>query len=230
MSREMRRVALDFNWPTGKVWKGYILPEHLRMSDCRACDGGWSPTASWLNDSFYSRDGRVGWHDKITQAEADLLVQEGRIKGPATAEEINARQRDGWILDRHDGVNKYILVKHRCELLGVSEVCDVCKGEGSTEAYPGQRQEAEDWEPEEPPAGEGWQLWETVSEGSPLSPVFATREEMVDWLVNVGAWNQTYSREAAERLCDVGFSLGSFVFTPETGLQNGVEALTLTKE
>lgn len=30
----------------------------------------------------------------------------------------------------------------------------------------------------EPPAGDGYQLWETTSEGSPCSPVFATLDEL----------------------------------------------------
>ena len=34
------------------------------------------------------------------------------------------------------------------------------------------------WKPTEPPAGDGYQIWETVSEGSPISPVFATPEEL----------------------------------------------------
>lgn len=33
----------------------------------------------------------------------------------------------------------------------------------------------------EPPVGEGYQLWETTSEGSPISPVFSTAEELADW-------------------------------------------------
>ena len=37
-----------------------------------------------------------------------------------------------------------------------------------------------------PPKGTGYQLWETVSEGSPISPVFATPEELADWLVVPG--------------------------------------------
>jgi hypothetical protein len=37
---------------------------------------------------------------------------------------------------------------------------------------------AEAWERTEPPAGEGYQIWETVSDGSPISPVFATPEEL----------------------------------------------------
>lgn len=34
----------------------------------------------------------------------------------------------------------------------------------------------------EPPAGEGYQIWETVSEGSPISPVFATPEELAHYM------------------------------------------------
>ncbi len=37
-----------------------------------------------------------------------------------------------------------------------------------------------------PPNGEGWQLWETVSEGSPISPVFETGEQLAQFLVDGG--------------------------------------------
>ena len=33
------------------------------------------------------------------------------------------------------------------------------------------------------PAGDGYQIWETVSEGSPITPVFATPEELATWCV-----------------------------------------------
>ena len=33
----------------------------------------------------------------------------------------------------------------------------------------------------EPPTGEGYQLWETTSEGSPVSPVFASLDELCEW-------------------------------------------------
>ena len=32
-----------------------------------------------------------------------------------------------------------------------------------------------------PPTGEGYQLWETTSEGSPVSPVFQTMDELCEW-------------------------------------------------
>jgi len=36
----------------------------------------------------------------------------------------------------------------------------------------------------EPPTGEGFQLWESVSEGSPVSPVFDTKEKLCRWLAD----------------------------------------------
>jgi len=33
----------------------------------------------------------------------------------------------------------------------------------------------------EPPTGEGYQLWETTTEGSPQSPVFKTLDELCEW-------------------------------------------------
>ena len=38
-----------------------------------------------------------------------------------------------------------------------------------------------EWDPVEPPEGDGYQLWENTSEGSPVSPVFATLEELCEW-------------------------------------------------
>ena len=33
----------------------------------------------------------------------------------------------------------------------------------------------------EPPVGDGWQLWQTVSDG-PISPVFKTPDELIAWM------------------------------------------------
>lgn len=60
--------------------------------------------------------------------------------------------------------------------------CPACDGHGETEKYAGQRAGREAWEDYEPPEGEGWQMWETVSEGSPVTPVFPTAEALARWL------------------------------------------------
>ncbi len=51
-----------------------------------------------------------------------------------------------------------------------TENCPTCGGVGET--YP----------KVEIPSGPGFQLWEVTSEGSPISPVFATAEELAAWL------------------------------------------------
>jgi hypothetical protein len=47
-----------------------------------------------------------------------------------------------------------------------------------------------------------YQMYETVSEGTPVSPVFATPEELVDWIVQ----NLGHSRHAAEEFVKSGYA------------------------
>lgn len=77
------------------------------------------------------------------------------------------------------------------------------------------------------PAGElGWCLYQTVSEGTPVTPVFATADELVEHLATVGQdWDQVpMRREAAETLVSQGYSLGSFVVTGSTLLKSDTDA------
>lgn len=53
--------------------------------------------------------------------------------------------------------------------------CPSCGGDGWAARHA--------WERTDPPAGDAYQLWETVSEGSPLSPPFPTPQALADWLV-----------------------------------------------
>lgn len=40
-----------------------------------------------------------------------------------------------------------------------------------------------------PPKGDGYQIWELTSEGSPISPVFATLDECCEWAAeNLTTW------------------------------------------
>jgi len=208
MGRDVKRVPLDFDWPLNEVWEGYLRPDRFDELLCRVCGGdGLTPAAHAVSETFYphqvgsgGRAERLAWHDKIGQAEVDNLVAKGRLGTlvprepaednprdwewqalPRTAEGVNADQHRGG-LSGHDAINRMILVRFRCEVLGIAMPCVACDGHCSVEAYPGQRAEAEAWKPSGPPEGEGWQLWETVSEGSPVSPVFASSEDLARWL------------------------------------------------
>lgn len=69
------------------------------------------------------------------------------------------------------------IIKHYAKKENFDPYCEKCKGEGSFEA-PGAK-----WWTETPvPEGPAYQLWETVSEGSPVSPSFETPEELAQWL------------------------------------------------
>jgi len=88
-------------------------------------------------------------------------------------------------------------------------VCMICNGSGIDPAVC----EAYDaWEEEDPPVGEGWQLWETVTEGSPVSPVLPTREAFVDWLVKSGQTRKAAEAFTAEGWCPSGMIVDGKVY------------------
>jgi len=66
-------------------------------------------------------------------------------------------------------------------------------------------------------------LWETVSEGSPVSPVFADAEGLAQWLASPAAKRDRLSSiEVARKFVSAGWAL-TFVSTPETGFVSGAE-------
>ena len=83
-----------------------------------------------------------------------------------------------------------------------------------------------------------YQVWETVSEGTPVSPAFETQKELIDYLVENGDfWDQKrrkegkahlscapWKREAAERFVLGSGWAPSFV-ADTTGVYSGVEYL-----
>ncbi len=202
-NRELRRVPLDFEWPFGKVWKGYINP-YPEPKTCEVCEGSGHNAATKQLDDSYHRDpltGESGWSYDITQDEVQALVDAGRLKisthvrkpdGKAesqegnyvpTAKEVNeAYSRGVDPMARYSGVRQYILVETRAKRLGVFGHCEACKGEGRI-PHPNERIRRlyDEWQRTDPPSGPGYQLWETTSGGSPKSPVFASAEELADW-------------------------------------------------
>jgi hypothetical protein len=70
---------------------------------------------------------------------------------------------------------------------------------------------------QEPPTGDGWQVWESVSEGSPVSPVLASRDAVVAWLVA----NEDCAPAAADKFVEDGYA-PSMIGTP-FGIFMGVQ-------
>jgi len=68
-------------------------------------------------------------------------------------------------------------------------------------------------------------MYETCTEGTPISPAFKTPEELARWLADNGAsafGYQTASYESWLATCKQGWAI-SAVITPKTGLVSGVE-------
>lgn len=255
MSREIRRVPLGFDWPIGRVWEGYLRPEHLREQSCTHCDGsGYSPFAQRVKDRWYgyvafdpsetgstpftpemplvkalitakidrdptgyyldrawnNKDRAVynesvrmcehwnrAWSHHLEQRDVDALLaadrlidlthtwsRENRWQPIEPRPEITAKQVNDWSIQGfgHDSINQMIVTRAACERKDRPVECSICHGHGTIEKYIGQREEAEAWQWSEPPEGPGWQLWETTTEGSPKSPVFASANELAVWM------------------------------------------------
>lgn len=249
LSRELKRVPLDFDFPVDDTWTGYLLPSDLHERGCNDCDGtGYSPEARRLKDRWYGQipfdPSETGserltpdtplvrlfaerniehapefygsdeiaikrealrlanlwngqWSHHLEQVDVDALIAAQRLmdfthtwspeagwqpRDPVP--EVTAAEVNEWALTGfgHDSLNCAIVIEAKCEREGHSDTCSTCDGQGGVEQYPGQRLDAEAWEPTEPPEGDGYQLWQTVSEGGPCSPVFATATELAEWL------------------------------------------------
>lgn len=149
----------------------------------------------------------TSWSHHLGQADIDALIKADRLwdftRRPRTEEQAAALAFDGgyWMKEPngyvptaaevnewsllgvgHDSINASVCCAARCERNSEPGDCAACGGSGSLWRSPEDEGAADAWEPTEPPTGEGWQMWETVSEGSPISPPFATAEELAAYL------------------------------------------------
>lgn len=237
MSREVRRVPTDFDWPLNTVWSGYLMPEELREKRCGDCYGrGTTPARQWIERIGLMLDQLVEDVDRNAAGQPMHPWLENDTYPPVDREKVLSR-RGIWVeyavvrptadiiefaealvkddeLEHHrtigrgtGAMNTDGIIRGLLRLAGLPEVwgrCPTCDGHGSIEAYEGQRAEAEAWKPTEPPTGEGWQLWSTSCEGSPITPVFATREGLVDHLCSPD-YPRQLTRDEAEGLVTAGW-------------------------
>jgi hypothetical protein len=82
MGRELRRVPMDFDWPIGVIWKGFINP--YRAIDCTYCDkSGWNKETKLIFDSWYKlrdeRDHTSSWAYNLDQDDLEALIAEDKL-------------------------------------------------------------------------------------------------------------------------------------------------------
>lgn len=148
--------------------------------------------------------------NNITQDDVDALIEADRLwdftRVPLTDEHreiIKKRQSEGhnswlpfnngykptadevneWNLKTlgHDSTNHRIIIKNRLKLEGKPYTCPSCEGEGVNWQSKTAEEQYHNWKEYDPPSGDGYQLWETTSEGSPVSPVFKSLDELCEW-------------------------------------------------
>lgn len=217
MSRVVKRVPMDFDAELGETWPGYLMPESLRGTPCPHCYGGQTHFGWWLQNISYQfgmlaedvRDQEQGkpMHPWLAQATyhhghfdnhqfvidrpgPDALTFIAKLAG------IEEDEITGFLGGSSSHKVHYALYHKLEEITGLSLSCTACD-DGSTEVYPGQKAERDAWTPSEPPEGPGYQLWQTVSDGGPVSPVFATAGDLAGWMVEMG--------EARNRQWALGF-------------------------
>lgn len=253
MGREVRRVPANFDWEIGKTWEGFVNPYTDHVKPCHHCDRmGVNPATLELYHTFYdSRNNRVTWEyrfedgravellgttkrwqNQLTQDEYDALRESRDFKHPMTLEEFNRQNTHPTKGYNFDACDMWLMVRTRAERLGVYGKCEHCNGSGSIWDSKAWEALADAWKPIPVPEGEWWQVWETVSEGSPITPAFATADELVHHLVNKGtSWRRDgYTREQAEAFVKSGYVPSMVIKTNSDGTREflkDIEAATL---
>lgn len=186
MGRELKRVPLDFKLPENTVWEGYLNPHYEKRHNCTACGGtGSTPARQRLSDlvlllMLSGSDALRGACHPYLQL-APLYHTQGVTCGADMAELTAGLAGREPSFFGHDICDKYVAAGKIIAAAGLPEAwgtCPECHGDGATWEDEESKRAADEWVPSEPPTGEGYQIWETVSEGSPISPVFATPEEL----------------------------------------------------
>ncbi len=190
MGRKLMRVPFDFKWELGEVWKGYLNPYYKKCPDC---ENGY--TKDRINFQEFVND--LMWHSKLVEITTGLA---GRV--PRTP----------------FGHDRYAAEKKIISAAGLDPevwgICQTCKGHAID---PTTKEQYETWKSEEPPIGDGYQLWETTSEGSPSSPVFNTLDELCEWCEENATTFGSFKAKKSEWLKmlsedNVYHSEGGFVF------------------
>ena len=146
------------------------------------------------------------WMHHLIAEDVEALVKEDRLfdftRRPRTPEQAAALEAEGgywmkesngymptseevnfWSLSGmgHDSINSWICIRARAEREGLNTTCEHCGGEGHVFENEAAKFDYENWERTDPPTGDGYQLWENTSEGSPVSPVFDSLDKLCDW-------------------------------------------------
>jgi hypothetical protein len=192
----------------------YTLADYDRLSQTAR----WvavTPPARWLATV------NSQWCHHLNQDDVDALLAAGRLMDFTRAgiEHPTPAQVNDWSFYEfgHDAINRWVVVEARCHRLGILTECNACHGDGFVWPTRAEKALADTWFRLEPPLGDGWQLWETVSEGSPVSPVFPTEESFKAYLIGEG-----FGPKAVEAFIQSGWCMSAMI-TPQGDLRTTID-------
>lgn len=112
-----------------------------------------------------------------------------------TADEVNVWSLGGL---SHDAINSGVCIEARCAREGLPFQCARCQGSGKVWPSPEIKRQCDEWIDTDPPTGDGYQLWEDCSEGSPVSPVFTSLDELCAWAADHATTFGSFTASAEE--------------------------------
>ncbi len=209
MGRELKRVPIDFDWPQGEIWKGYLNPHYKKCPDC---SNGYTQARERLEEMAHlllvagNDVVRGKTHPWSSQSAVHGEYRPGRDMLELT-DGLAGRKHDGTVFG-YDSCARWSTVKAIIKAAGLDPdtwgICPTCEGEA---VDPASREVYEAWKDYDPPTGDGYQLWETTSEGSPSSPVFGTLEGLCSWCADNATTFGSFTATAEEwqQMLDGGF-------------------------
>lgn len=165
MSRNVRRVPLDFDVPLNKTWKGFINPYFL---ECPKCMSGYSDAYNYIRyKSVYKvLEDRVK-HIKIpTEQEETVRAIISRLI--ELGDKIPSCSVDTSYLIRDLGIE-----------YGLGDDWFTCKYCNGYNVHPEVLHEYNSWKSTPPPEGEAYQLW--MDNEVPITPPSKTLEELAEY-------------------------------------------------
>jgi hypothetical protein len=176
-SWSIKRVPLDFDWPVGYLWHGYINPWPGPI-ECDGCCGTGLNEAS-LN--LYRNFKR--WAPRLTGAEITLALKSG-----IADRDLAMIQKRVWAEVDSPLLRSY-LTEIRAKRTSIWGLCQKCGGKQvlinpnpAIQQLYADVNLFEEWRPIEPPKGLGWQLWQVKDPGGfPASSVHKSEVELARW-------------------------------------------------
>lgn len=252
MGREVKRVAIDLQFQLNQTWPGYINPH--KFPQCPDCEGrGTSASYRALetivrllmlagqnsaerpkdfkpNGRSQNLGGKMFPHPWLTELSCWPIDDPGEDLHLITTG--LCRQFPAGRIFGHDSVDQWKAMKAIVTAAGQDPdnwgSCKACNGQGWDRSRKAEYDAYEAWERVEPTPGEGYQIWETVSEGSPITPVFASPEDLALYCsnnrVNAGGGEAISYERWLAFISGPGWAPSFFVGSG--GIQSGVSAVT----